>query len=40
MVVVRKAGIEDLAPGQVLLASIGKGSKGRNIVAARLPDAT
>lgn len=40
MVVVRKAGIEDLAPGQVLLASIGKGSKGRNILAARLPDAS
>jgi CspA family cold shock protein len=38
MVVVRKAGIEDLQPGQPLLASIGKGSKGRHIVAARLPD--
>ena len=40
MVVVRKAGIEDLQPGQQLLASIGKGSKGRNIVSAKLlPDA-
>lgn len=38
MVVVRKAGIEDLQPGQPLLASIGKGSKGRHIVTARLPD--
>ncbi len=39
MVVVRKAGIEDLTPGQVLLASVGKGSKGRHIVSAKLPDA-
>jgi cold shock protein len=39
MVVVRKAGIEDLQPGQVLMASIGKGSKGRHIVSAKLPDA-
>ena len=40
MVVVRKAGIEDLQPGQQLLASIGKGSKGRNIMSAKLlPDA-
>jgi CspA family cold shock protein len=38
MVVVRKAGIEDLQPGQPLLASIGKGSKGRHIVSARLVD--
>jgi CspA family cold shock protein len=38
MVVVRKAGIEDLQPGQPLLASIGKGSKGRHIVSARLPE--
>jgi CspA family cold shock protein len=36
MVVVRKAGIEDLQPGQQLLASIGKGSKGRHIVSAKL----
>ncbi|HVY90588.1 MAG TPA: cold shock domain-containing protein [Hyphomonadaceae bacterium] len=36
MVVVRKAGIEDLQPGQTLLASVGKGSKGRNIVSAKL----
>lgn len=36
MVVVRKAGFEDLAPGQVLEACIGKGSKGRNIVSFRL----
>jgi CspA family cold shock protein len=38
MVVVRKAGIEDLQPGQPLLASIGKGAKGRHIVSARLLD--
>ncbi len=37
MVVIRKAGIEDLQPGQPLLASIGKGTKGRHIVSARLP---
>lgn len=36
MVVIRKAGIEDLQPGQVLLASVGKGSKGRHIVSAKL----
>jgi CspA family cold shock protein len=36
MVVVRKAGIEDLQPGQQLLASIGKGQKGRHIVSAKL----
>jgi CspA family cold shock protein len=36
MVVVRKAGVEDLQPGQTLLASIGKGQKGRHIVSARL----
>jgi CspA family cold shock protein len=36
MVVVRKAGIEDLQPGQTLLASIGKGQKGRHIVSAKL----
>ncbi len=38
MVVVRKAGIEDLQPGQKLVASVGKGSKGRHIVSARLAD--
>jgi CspA family cold shock protein len=37
VVVIRKAGIEDLQPGQTLLASIGKGQKGRNIVSAKLP---
>ena len=37
MVVVRKAGIEDLQPGQTLLASVGKGQKGRHIVSAKLP---
>jgi CspA family cold shock protein len=37
MVVVRKAGIEDLQPGQQLLAAVGKGQKGRNIVTAKLP---
>lgn len=36
MVVVRKAGIEDLQPGQKLQASIGKGQKGRHIVSAKL----
>jgi len=36
MVVVRKAGIEDLQPGQQLLASIGKGHKGRHIVSAKI----
>jgi cold shock protein len=36
MVVIRKAGIEDLQPGQKLLASVGKGQKGRNIVSAKL----
>ena len=36
MVVVRKIGIEDLQPGQTLLASVGKGQKGRHIVSARL----
>jgi cold shock protein len=40
MVVVRKAGIEDLQPGQVLIASVGKGSKGRHIVSARLAGQT
>ena len=38
MVVIRKAGIEDLTPGQTLLASVGKGSKGRHIVAIRVPE--
>lgn len=38
MVVIRKAGIEDLTPGQPLMASIGKGSKGRHIVMVKLPD--
>jgi CspA family cold shock protein len=38
MAVIRKSGIEDLAPGQPLLCSIGKGSKGRHIISARLPD--
>ena len=38
MVVVRKAGIEDLQPGQKLLASVGKGQKGRHIVSAKLQD--
>lgn len=37
MVVVRKAGIEDLQPGQPLLASVGKGQKGRHIISAKLP---
>ena len=36
MVVVRKANIEDLAPGQKLIAVIGKGQKGRHIVSAKL----
>jgi len=36
MVVVRKAGIEDLQPGQKLVASVGKGQKGRHIVSAKL----
>lgn len=36
MVVVRKAGVEDLQAGQTLLASIGKGQKGRHIVSAKL----
>lgn len=36
MVVVRKAGIDDLQPGQTLLASIGKGQKGRHIISAKL----
>jgi cold shock protein len=36
MVVVRKAGIEDLQPGQTMLASIGKGQKGRHIISAKL----
>jgi len=39
MVVVRKAGVEDLAPGQLLLAAIGKGSKGRHIISATLQGA-
>lgn len=38
MVVVRKAGIEDLQPGQKLLACVGKGQKGRHIVSAKLHD--
>ena len=37
MVVVRKIGIEDLQPGQTLLASVGKGQKGRHIVSCKLP---
>ncbi len=36
MVVVRKAGIEDLQPGQKLVASVGKGQKGRHIISAKL----
>ncbi len=36
MVVVRKANIEDLVPGQKLIAVIGKGQKGRHIVSAKL----
>jgi CspA family cold shock protein len=36
MVVVRKAGVDDLQPGQTLLASVGKGQKGRHIVSAKL----
>ncbi len=39
MVVIRKAGIEDLTPGQQLLAAIGKGSKGRHILAVRITPA-
>lgn len=39
MAVIRKSGLEDLAPGQPLMASIGKGSKGRHVVAVRLPAA-
>lgn len=39
MVVVRKAGVDDLQPGQVLMALVGKGSKGRHIISAKLPDA-
>jgi CspA family cold shock protein len=38
MVVVRKAGVEDLQPGQKLLACVGKGQKGRHIVSAKLQD--
>lgn len=38
MVVIRKAGVEDLTPGQTLLASVGKGAKGRHIVAIRTPE--
>jgi cold shock protein len=38
IVVARKAGAEDLEPGQFLLASIGKGSKGRHIISATLRD--
>ncbi len=37
IVVVRKAGMEDLTPGQILDAAIGKGSKGRHVVTIRLP---
>jgi CspA family cold shock protein len=40
MAVIRKCGVEDLAPGQPLMASIGKGSKGRHIVSVRLPEAS
>lgn len=36
MVVVRKAGIEDLQPGQQLLAAIGKGQKGRHVVSVKV----
>jgi cold shock protein len=38
MVVVRKAGVEDLQPGQILHASIAKGTKGRHILSARLAE--
>jgi CspA family cold shock protein len=37
MVVLRKAGIEDLAQGQVLMAAIAEGPKGRHILAVRHP---
>jgi CspA family cold shock protein len=36
-VVIRKAGLDDLAPGQLLLASIGRGSKGQHVEAIRPP---
>ncbi|MBI1358834.1 MAG: hypothetical protein GC155_00960 [Alphaproteobacteria bacterium] len=39
MVVIRKAGIEDLSPGQQLQAAVGKGTKGRHIVAIKTPAA-
>jgi CspA family cold shock protein len=38
MVVIRKAGIEDLSPGQLLLATVGRGAKGRHILSVRLPE--
>ena len=36
MVVMRRANIEDLQPGQKLIAVIGKGQKGRHVVSAKL----
>lgn len=39
MVVVRKAGFEDLKDGQILLAMIEEGPKGEHISYVKLPDA-
>ena len=35
VVVLRKAGLDDLAPGQLLQAAIGQGSKGSHVAAIR-----
>lgn len=38
MVVVRGAGLEDLAPGQVVMGATGEGPKGEHVVHLRQPD--
>lgn len=38
MVVVRQAGLEDLAPGQVLMGATGEGPKGEHVTHIRQPD--
>ena len=37
MVVLRKAGLEEVEPGQKMIASIAKGPKGRHVAEIRMP---
>lgn len=38
MVVVRQAGLEDLAPGQIVMGATAEGPKGEHVVHVRQPD--